>query len=162
MSALWHAVPMTPATTPATPATPATPESHRHIDLTKIGAGRFKATNARGGVVSVGSGDDPDFTPVELLLTALAGCSAIDVDLITGKRAAATAFHVSAQGDKLRDEGGNRLVNLQITFEVRFPEGEDGDRAREALPRSIAQSRDRLCTVGRTVQLGGQIEYVEA
>jgi uncharacterized OsmC-like protein len=141
---------------------PSTTSDHlRHIDLTKMGAGRFKATNARGGVVSVGSGDDPDFTPVELLLAALAGCSAIDVDLITGKRAAATGFHVTAEGHKIRDEEGNRLVDLRLTFEVRFPEGEDGDRAREALPRSIAQSRDRLCKVGRTVQLGGSIEYVE-
>ena len=134
----------------------------RRIDLTKIGEGRYKATNARGGVLPVGSGDDPDFTPVELLLAALAGCSAIDVDLITGKRAAATAFDVRAEGEKVRDEQGNHLVDLRLTFEVRFPDGDDGDRAREVLPRSIAQSRDRLCTVGRTVQLGGPIEYVEA
>jgi uncharacterized OsmC-like protein len=138
-----------------------TPDQHRSIALTKMGEGRFKATNRRGGAVSVGSGGDPDFTPVELLLAALAGCSAIDVDLITGKRAAATTFDMTASGDKIRDEDGNHLVNLQITFDVRFPDGEDGDRAREVLPRSIAQSRDRLCTVGRTVQLGVPIEYVE-
>jgi len=141
---------------------PTTPSgSLRHIDLTKIGAGRYKATNARGGVLPVGSGDDPDFTPVELLLAALAGCSAIDVDLITGKRAEATTFEVAAEGEKVRDEQGNRLVDLRIVFQVRFPEGEDGDRARAVLPRSIAQSRDRLCTVGRTVQVGAPIEYVE-
>jgi uncharacterized OsmC-like protein len=133
--------------------------SLRHIDLHKIGVGRFLATNGRGGVLPVGSGDDPDFTPVELLLAALAGCSAIDVDLITGKRAEATTFEVVAEGDKIRDEQGNRLVDLRLTFHVRFPEGEDGDRAREVLPRSIEQSRDRLCTVGRTVQLGGPIAY---
>jgi uncharacterized OsmC-like protein len=137
------------------------PDNLRHIDLVKIGAGRFKATNARGGVLPVGSGDDPDFTPVELLLAALAGCSAIDVDLITGKRAEATSFEMSAEGRKIRDEQGNRLVDLRLTFEVRFPEGDDGDRAREVLPRSVAQSRDRLCTVGRTVQVGAPIEYVE-
>ena len=138
-----------------------TPTNPRRIELTKMGEGRYKATNARGGVVSVGSGGDPDFTPVELLLAALAGCSAIDVDLITGKRAEATTFELTAEGEKVRDEHGNHLTDLRITFDVRFPEGEDGDRAREALPRSIAQSRDRLCTVGRTVQLGNAIEYVQ-
>ncbi|WP_395695435.1 OsmC family protein [Nocardioides sp.] len=153
---------MTTPDLPVTPAGSAEGHAHRRIDLTKIGAGRYKATNARGGVVAIGSGDDPDFTPVELLLAALAGCSAIDVDLITGKRAEATAFAVVAEGEKVRDEGGNHLVDLRLTFEVRFPEGEDGDRAREALPRSIAQSRDRLCTVGRTVQLGAPVDYVEA
>jgi uncharacterized OsmC-like protein len=146
---------------PDLPTPPVAENSRRRIDLTKMGEGRYKATNARGGVLPIGSGGDPDFTPVELLLAAIAGCSAIDVDLITGKRAAATAFDLVAEGDKVRDEDGNHLVNLRVTFEVRFPEGEDGDRAREALPRSIAQSRDRLCTVGRTVQLGAPIEYVE-
>ena len=127
-----------------------------------MGEGRYKATNARGGVLPVGSGGDPDFTPVELLLAALAGCSAIDVDLITGKRASAVSFDVVAEGEKIRDDQGNRLTDLRVTFEVRFPDGEDGDRAREVLPRSIAQSRDRLCTVGRTIQVGADIEYVEA
>jgi putative redox protein len=137
--------------------------AHRRISLTKIGEQRYQAHNARGGAVTLGSGgDDPDFTPVELLLAALAGCSAIDVDLITGKRAEAVSFDVVAEGDKIRDDQGNRLVDLRITFDVRFPDGEEGDRAREALPRSIAQSRDRLCTVGRTVQVGGPIEYGEA
>ena len=149
-------------TPPDLPAPPVAENTHRRVDLTKIGAGRYKATNARGGVLPIGSGDDPDFTPVELLLAALAGCSAIDVDLITGKRAGATSFEVVAEGEKVRDEGGNHLVDLRLTFEVRFPDGEAGDRAREALPRSIGQSRDRLCTVGRTVQLGAAVEYVEA
>lgn len=138
-----------------------TSENHRHIDLTKIGEGRYKASNGRGGVLPIGAGGDPDFTPVELLMAAIAGCSAIDVDLITGKRAEATTFEVSVDAEKVRDEGGNHLTDLRVTFEVRFPDGEAGDRAREALPRSIAQSRDRLCTVGRTVQLGAPIEYVE-
>jgi uncharacterized OsmC-like protein len=136
------------------------PESLRRIELSKIGEGRYKATNRRGGVLPIGSGADPDFSPVELLLAAIAGCSAIDVDLITGKRAEATTFEVSAEGAKIRDEQGNRLVDLRITFDVQFPDGEDGDRARAVLSRAIAQSRDRLCTVGRTVQVGGPIEYV--
>jgi putative redox protein len=140
--------------------TPATPETLRSIDLTRIGATRYKATNARGGVLPIGSGDDPDFSPVELLLAAIAGCGAIDVDLITGKRAQPEHFEVRAEGHKVRDEKGNHLVGLRVTFDVRFPESEGGDRAREALPRAVQQSRDRLCTVGRTVALGEPIEYV--
>jgi putative redox protein len=146
---------------PDLPVPPVAENAHRRVGLTKIGEGRFKATNARGGVLPIGSGGDPDFTPVELLLAAMAGCSAIDVDLITGKRAGATTFEVVSEGDKVRDAEGNHLVNLRLTFEVRFADGEAGDAAREVLPRSIAQSRDRLCTVGRTVQLGAPIEYVE-
>jgi putative redox protein len=137
-----------------------TADNQRSIELTKIGEGRYKATNRRGGVLPVGSGEDPDFTPVELLLAALAGCGATDVDLITGKRAGAVAFDVRAEGTKTRDDLGNRLVDLRLTFDVRFPEGEAGDLARAVLPRALAQTRDRLCTVGRTVSAGGPIEYV--
>ena len=138
------------------------PETLRSIDLSRIDDGRYQATNRRGGVLPVGSGDGTDFTPVELLLVAIAGCSAIDVDLITGKRATPELFDVRAEGHKVRDEQGNHLVGLKVTFDVRFPEGEGGDRAREVLPRALQQTRDRLCSVGRTVALGEPIEYVGA
>ena len=131
----------------------------RRMDLTQIGEGRYKAVNVRGGVLPIGSGDDPDFTPVELLLAALLGCTAIDVDLITGKRATAEAFDMHVEGHKVRDEGGSHLVDLAVTVSIRFPEGEDGDRAREVLPRALRQTGDRLCTVGRTLQLGTTIDY---
>lgn len=131
----------------------------REIDLVRIGEGRYKATNARGGVLPVGSGDDPDFTPVELLLAAIAGCSAIDVDLITGKRATPEHFTVHASGDKVRDEHGNRMTNLTVTFDIGWPEGEAGDAARAVLPRSLEQTRDRLCTVSRTVETGAPVEF---
>ncbi|MCW2787609.1 MAG: OsmC family peroxiredoxin [Marmoricola sp.] len=133
----------------------------RSIELTRIGEGRYKATNRRGGVLPVGSGDDPDFTPVELLLAAIAGCSAIDVDLITGKRAQATGFDVHAEGDKVRDENGNHLTNLKLVFDVVFPEGEAGDAARGVIQRAIEQSRDRLCTVSRTVALPSPVEMAQ-
>ncbi|GAB3789034.1 OsmC family protein [Nocardioides ungokensis] len=133
----------------------------RSIDLTRIGKGRYKATNARGGVLPIGSGHDPDFSPVELLLAALAGCGAIDLDLVTSKRAGAETFDARAVGHKIRDEQGSHLVGLTVTFDVTFPAGEDGDRAREVVPRTLQQVRDRLCTVGRTVALGEPVEYVE-
>lgn len=130
----------------------------RSIELTRIGEGRYKATNRRGGVLPVGSGDDPDFTPVELLLAAIAGCSAIDVDLITGKRATPTSFDVHAEGDKIRDDDGNHMVNLKLVFDVVFADDQAGDAARGVLQRAIEQSRDRLCTVSRTVALPSPVE----
>ncbi len=138
-------------------------DTWRGIDLVRIGAGRYKATNARGGLVPMGSGgDDPDFTPVELLLAALAGCAGVTVDELTSRRAEPVSFHLTAEGHKVHDEGGNHLVGLKVTFDVAFPEGEDGDRAREFLPRAIAQTHDRICTVSRTVSLGEPVEYAVA
>ena len=126
-------------------------DTYRSVQLSLMGEGRYKAVNRRGGVLPIGSGDDPDFTPVELLLAAIAGCTAIDVAHITGKRADPEAFSVRCSGDKIRDELGNRMVNLTVTLDLTFPEGEAGDAAREVLPRTIEQTRDRLCTVSRTV-----------
>jgi len=136
------------------PADPAeTRDTLRSVELTRIGLHRFKATNVRGGVLPIGEGDDPDFTPVELLLAAIAGCGAIDVDYITGKRAEPESFDVHAEGDKVRDEQGNHLTGLRVVFDVRFPEGEAGDAARGVLQSAIERSRDRICTVSRTVTL---------
>ncbi len=138
---------------------PAQPDTFRSIELTKIGEERYKATNARGGETFFGSGgEDPDFTPVEAFLAAIAACTALNVDGISGKRATAETFNVTASGDRIRDEGGNHLVNLAVTFDLRFPEGEAGDAARAVLPRALEQTRDRLCTVSRTVELGEPID----
>jgi putative redox protein len=134
-------------------------ETRRQLDLTQIGEGRYKAVNVRGGVLPIGSGQDPDFTPVELLLAALAACTAIDVGLITGKRAQPDSFDVHVDGHKVRDDDGSHLVDLTVTVAISFPAGEAGDAAREVLPRSIQQTADRLCTVGRTLQLGASIDY---
>jgi len=135
----------------------------RFVDLSLGDDGRYQVTNRRGGVLPIGAGgDDTDFTPVELMLAALAGCGATDVGLITGKRARPESFEVRAEGHKIRDEQGNHLTGLRLVFDVTFPEGEDGDRAREFLPRALQQTRDRLCTVGRTVAIGEPVEYTEA
>jgi putative redox protein len=130
----------------------------RTVELTRIGDHRYKATNWRGGVLPIGEGDDPDFTPVELLLASLAGCAAIDVDYITGKRSQPETFDVHVEGDKIRDEQGNHLTNLRVVFDVTFPAGEAGDAARAVLQSAIEKSRDRICTVSRTVALPSPVE----
>jgi len=124
---------------------------HKSIELERRGRGTYTARNVRGGELNFGMGEDDDFTPVELLLTAIAGCSAIDVDLITGKRAEPIEFSMSSEGDQVRDEHGRRIASVDITFRVRFGEGAAGDAAREALPIAVERSHDRLCTVTRTV-----------
>ena len=137
-----------------------TTDTERSVELTRTGKGRFRATNVRGETLDFGEGNDTDFTPIELLLAGIAGCSAIDVDYLVGKRVDPESFDVSIRADKIRDDLGNRLTNIRVTFDVTFPEGADGDRAKESLPRAVAQSHDRLCTVTRTVIVGTPVESV--
>lgn len=134
-------------------------DTTRSVELTRSDQGHYVATNSRGDSITIGTGQDDTFTPVELLLAAIAGCSAADVDFITGKRAEPTAFEVTSSGDKIADEQGNRMTNLALDFGIEFAADESGDRARDALERSIKQSHDRLCTVGRTVQADSPIAY---
>lgn len=132
--------------------------SLRSIELTRAAKGVYEVTNTRGTTMTIGTGDTDLFTPVELLLTAIAGCSAVDVDFITSKRAEPARFAVRMTGDKVRDESGNHLENLTLTFDVTFPDDEGGEAARGVLPRAAQQSHDRLCTVSRTVEKGSPID----
>lgn len=131
----------------------------RSVSIERVSTGRYVARNARGGTLPLSSNDDADFSPVELLLAAIGGCTAVDTDVVTSRRAEPTEFTVTVSGDKIQDrETGNRMENLAVTFRVAFPEGDDGDRAREVLPRTVRLSHDKLCTVSRTVELGTPVD----
>jgi putative redox protein len=135
----------------------ATTSEHRTVTLHRTALGTYTASNDRGGQICVGSGSGADFTPVELLLAAIGGCTAVDVDLVTSRRAEPETFEVGIEADKIRDEQGNRLAGLEVTFRIVFPDGEQGDAARAVLPGMVSLSHDRLCTVSRTVELGTPI-----
>ena len=149
---------MTETTNPAeaggdAPGNAATDPNARSVTLTRTEFATFRVENDRGGVLEIGEGDGTLFTPVELLLAAIAGCSAIDVDYITSRRAEPVSFEVTSSGVK-STEGGNHLTDLHVSFRIAFPEGPDGDAARDRLPVAIRRSGESLCTVSRTVQLG--------
>ncbi|HEY5355051.1 MAG TPA: OsmC family protein [Streptosporangiaceae bacterium] len=132
----------------------ATDSAHRGVSIERVSAGRFTARNDRGGQIAFGTGGGAGFTPVELLLAALGGCTAIDVDILTSRRAEPETFEVDVGAEKVRDSAGNHLADIEVTFRVVFPAGEAGDAARAVLPDAVRQSHDRLCTVSRTVELG--------
>src|SRR5690242_15935624 len=140
------------------PTEAANPETLRFVELTRQRKARYVATNRRGGTIEVGEGDDTAFTPVELLLTALAACTAMDVDYIVGKRAEAESGRLTSSGRKVRDADGNHLVDLEVVLDLHYPEGAEGDAARATLPMAMERSADRLCTVSRTVQLGTPVQ----
>ena len=91
-----------------------TGQGHRSVELTRLELGRYELRNARGGTITIGDGTTDDFTPVELLLAALAGCSSVDVDHITSRRAEPESFVVVAEGTKASSpEQGNHMTDLE-------------------------------------------------
>jgi putative redox protein len=131
-----------------------TDRTHRWVTLEREAEGVYLAGNARGGQLRFGSKAGDAFTPVELLLAAIAGCSAVDIDVLTGRRSPADRFAARVEAQAVRDGSGNILRDIAVTFQISFPDGAAGDAAREILPRAVATSHDRTCTVSRTIEAG--------
>ena len=129
-------------------------DGHRQVSITRDSAGKYTVTSAQGATIAVGTGENGEFTPVELLLAAIGACTSIDVDILTSRRAEPTEFTVDVAAEKVRDQQGSHLTDIAVTFHVSFPEGAGGDAARELLPGAVRRSHDSLCTVSRTIELG--------
>jgi putative redox protein len=142
-----------PAETTATAAL-----GHRSISMRRVANSQYIITNDRGGELRIGRGEGTDFTPVDLLLAAIGGCTAIDVDIVTSRRSEPDEFTVTVDGTKIREPEGNRVADLVVTFHVTFPATAEGDEARAILPDMVRKSHDRLCSVGRTIETGTPID----
>ena len=132
----------------------------RWVTIDRVEEGVYLARNARGIELRFGSMDPDGFTPVELFLASIAGCTAVDVDVVTGRRSPADEFAARIDATYVRDDAGNRLEDIELTFRVRFPAGDAGDAARAILPRIAKTSHDKTCTVSRTVEIGTPISVV--
>lgn len=134
---------------------PEKPASRVEVTITRDSNGILRATNARGAQLTMSGSDEASFSPVELLLAAIAGCSAIDVDVLTSRRSEPDEFVARVGATKTKDgDGGNLLEDIAVEFTVTFPAGEAGDAARELFPIALETSHSRLCTVSRTVEAG--------
>lgn len=126
----------------------------REVTVTRDALGSFIATNVAGVQITMGTGEGM-FSPLELLLAAIAGCTAVDVDALASRRSEPDEFVVRSSAYKVKDEAGrNVLADIKLEFTVTFPDGEAGDKARAILPVALKASHDRTCTVGRTVETG--------
>ncbi|OMH29301.1 oxidoreductase [Tersicoccus phoenicis] len=125
----------------------------RSIDLTRDATGRYTARNATGAAVTFGRAEDL-LSPVELLLAAIAGCSAIDVDTVTSRRTEPTEFRVEATGRKVVEDGASRVEDLRLSFRLAFDDDDAGRQAAGMVDRLVALSHDKNCTVSRTVEHG--------
>lgn len=137
-------------------------QDQRRVTLERLEEGVYLARNARGDELRFGSLAQDAFSPVELLLAAIAGCTAVDVDVVTGRRSAADRFAATVEARYLRDESGNRLDDIRLAFDVSFPDTDGGRAAREVLPRVLKQAHDRTCTVSRTIEAGTPITVTTA
>lgn len=133
--------------------------NQRSITLTREAEGVYVASNPAGAQLRFGHNVPGGFGSVELLLVALAGCSGTDVDIVTSRRAEPTQFTVTVTADKVGGTSPAGLRNILAEFDVQFPEGEDGDKARARVVPALQAAKDRTCTVARTIQNAVDVEF---
>src|SRR5690606_33350851 len=127
------------------------------VTLTREAEGVYLASNGRGGEYRFGYNVDNALSSVELLIVAIAGCSATDVDMMTSRRAEPTKFDVTVDAEKLSGSTPAFLRNIELLFGLVFPEGEDGDKARARIGAALKAAEEKTCTVSRTVTHGSPV-----
>jgi putative redox protein len=89
------------------------------------------------------------FSPMELLLVSLAGCTAIDVIALLEKmQQAVTAFQVRVDGQRAESHP-RRFTEITLTYSL---EGKDLDPA--AVARAIELSQTKYCSATATLTRG--------
>ena len=121
----------------------------KKISLRHEGGLRFVAATASGHelVMDNASGNTGP-RPTELLLAAIAGCTAMDVvEILTKKRQAFIRYATEVSGVQ-REAAPNVFTEIVITHVV------DGDVETEAVRRSIELSATKYCTVSAQLATG--------
>ena len=133
-------------------------DNYRQTKIERIDRLRYRAYGANGATLDFGVGEGL-LTPVELLLAAIAGCSSVDVDAGTSRRSTPEVFEVLASALKQTEDGAVRLDDVEVDFDVRFPEDEQGAKAQKMVNRLIQLSEQKDCTVSRTVEHPTKVSF---
>jgi putative redox protein len=118
---------------------------------------RVEARTASGMVIDL-DGDPPEGDgeapgPMETLLAALAGCTAMDVaSILRKKRQSVEHYEISVEGESA-GEHPRVFTTIRVEHRVR------GEVSREALRRSIELSATRYCPVSATLSALATIEH---
>src|SRR5690554_3965214 len=127
------------------------------VSLTREAEGVYLARNAKGAEYRFGYNVDGVFSSIELLMVAIAGCATTDLDMMTSRRAAPDKFDVTVDAQKVAGSSPAFLQNIEVLFDVLFPEGEDGDKARARIGAALKAAEEKTCTVSRTVSHGSPV-----
>lgn len=80
---------------------------------------------------------------------------------MTGRRADAEEFSVTSSGIRqVDDNGAVRMDDIEVSFNVRFPATEAGEKAQSMVDRLIRLSAEKDCTVSRTVEQGAKVTFI--
>lgn len=120
---------------------------------------KMEAVNEEGasllmdGAKDIG-GHGEGMRPMQLLLSALGGCSAIDIILILKKqKQTIDSFEIEVDGD--REKTGDVSLFRNIVLHFKFKGNVDQDKAERAVQLSV----DKYCSVAKTLEPTAKITY---
>ena len=125
----------------------------REVDAEWRENGTFTGNNSKGVSVQMGSAEGkPGFTPMELLLVSLAGCTGMDIaDIMLKKRQPLNALKVKVRGLRAMD-----FPKVYKEIEVTYLAWGDGIKP-SALEQAIALSEEKYCSVSLMLGAVAQI-----
>lgn len=99
-------------------------------------------------------GHNKGMRPMQLLLTAVGGCSAIDVILILKKqKQQIESFEVEVEGEKEKVDTYSLFRNIVLHFKIK------GNVELEKAERAVQLSMEKYCSVSKTLEPTAKITY---
>src|SRR5512142_2224925 len=130
-----------------------------HAKVIWKGRMSFDGSASRGFTVPLGTsaasgGDDDGFSPMELLLVGLAGCTAMDVvSILEKKRQEVTNLEVRVQGERAEDHP-RVFTNIVLEYVVTGHQVE-----RVAVERAVELSATKYCSAAAMLGAVAKIEH---
>ncbi|MGW5270350.1 OsmC family protein [Rhodococcus sp. NPDC003994] len=126
----------------------------------RTGTRRYTGKSDRGAEVLIGSEDVPGvFTPGELLKIALAACTGMSSDRPLARRLGEN-YDATVRVSGSADRENEVYPRLEEILEVDLSELDA--EAQERLLTVVTKAVDKVCTVGRTLKAGTEIDLTVA
>lgn len=92
-------------------------------------------------------------SPMEAVLTALCGCTSVDVvGILKKKREPITGLTVSAEAEQAPD-APRVFTRIHLTYRI------SGNVSREAAERAVTLSKDKYCSISKMLEHSVKINY---
>ena len=100
-------------------------------------------------------GEDNGFTPIELLMISLAGCSIHTIQYILGKSGIKVDdINVIVTGQRRMNEHPTILVRMELEYQIR-----GNNLSASAFEKAIKEAEERICPVWAMLDEGIEIEW---
>jgi len=130
------------------------------INITRINNDfNLEASNEDGNTVSMDSsteagGSGLGMRPMQLLLSALGGCSAIDVIAILKKqKQEIVSFEIEVNGEREKTGEYSLFRNIELHFKLK------GKVSADKVEKAVKLSLEKYCSVAKTLEPTAHISY---